>query len=823
FPCNVRDDGLWITSAGGTGHVLLVNQYLHELTLDRRGRVKWEVFSPERLSGKIPRRVKLEPGELHVMEALDLPPPAKTGGWWRRTRSWVAGLFRRRLRMPLTLCRTLLLSSRTQTKAQRHNQRSFASLLKIFGFEPQIRELGRQKDFSLEGFDLLVVPQAAANELMTVEQNAVLDFVESGGVLISDGRSELAEKIGFRFLTQALYVARVRELTMPLAPYEWNPPAVLNPIRVEGGQVLCEEESSGHPLAVLKPLGRGRVLFLAAPLDPYTPFGISRFPYFPYYLKSVLGLPFPVRRPNLEFYFDPGLRQNTSLERLARRWQESGVRIIYLAAWHFYAGYKFDYDYFINLCHDHGIAVYAWFEFPQVTPQFWEEHPQWRERTAAGLEGPVGWRYAMNLYNPEALRAASEFFWRLLGSHDWDGVNLAELSYDTDRGMENPARFVPLNADVRREFLRRTGMDPLDFFDGASPRYWKRDRGSFERFLDFRCEMIRDLHEFFLGETARIARSRNRDLDVIVTALDSLLHPRIREWCGVDSRDIIALMARHRFTLQVEDPEESWLNPPERYLDYFHAYQPLVPEAGRLMFDINVTPRPGSRDRHLPSPQPIGSELAMTFYYASRASGRVGIYSEATVHPFDMDLLPFVMGGDVTLVPQGKGFRVDSSQPFTLVLNRSGLVPLLDGQPWPFFEKNQVFLPSGKRLLTFVKAGMLEKRELIPRLAFAGDVKDLTVSGNVFSMRYDSPTPATLSFSRPLEQVRLDGRTLPLQPDKGSLVLPRGAHRLEITTQSPSRHAIEVVGFFSSRSFFILGLSSLLLLLILYGYSRRRR
>jgi hypothetical protein len=823
FRCQVRDDGRWITTTGGDGSIVLLNQYLHEITFDRKGEVKWEKYSPDRLSGTTYRHVELAPGELHVVEAIDLLPASKQGGWWRKFRTWLGGLFRRQKSRPLILSRALILSSRLKTEAHRNDQRSFISLLNIFGFNPQIRELGSQREFSLAGFDLLVVPQAAANELMAVEMNSVLDFVETGGILITDGRSELAEKMNIRFMSQALFVTQVRDLSLPLPAYSWNPPAVISPFRFDDAQVLCLDNASGQPLAIVKVLGRGQVLFIGTMLDPYTPFGISRYPYFPFYLKNVLGLPFPVRRSNLEFYFDPGLRQNVSWERLVRRWRASGVKIIYLAAWHFYSQYRFDYDYFIRMCHDFGIAVYAWFEFPQVTPLFWDTYPQWREKTAAGLDARVGWRLAMNLFNPEARRQAKEFFWRILTEHDWDGINLAELNYDTNRGLENPDQFVPLNSDVRQEFLRRIGIDPQDFFNPSSPFYFKNDRRNFDRFLRFRCEMVRELHDFFLGEAAKIMTAKKKDMEVIVTALDSLLNPNIIEECGIDSKDIIALMAIHRFTLQVEDPAPSWLDPPDRYLAYLKSYQSRVADPAQLMFDINVTPRPGSETRHLPSPQPIGSELATAFYYAARASGRVGLYAEATVNPFDMDILPFVMGSDVSIKPHGDGFRIDSLQPFTLVLNDSGPVPALDGQAWPFYEKNHVFLPSGRRLLTFTKAGLLKKRGLTPRLNFGGDIYDLSVSGNVYSLRYDSPTPVPLTFSRPLERIRLDGRTLAVPPNKSNLVLARGRHRLEIYTQSQSGYTIEVVGFFSSTVFLVLGLSSLSLLLFLYFYSRRKR
>jgi len=139
------------------------------------------------------------------------------------------------------------------------------------------------------------------------------------------------------------------------------------------------------------------------------------------------------------------MRQNTSWETLVRRWKKSGVKIVYLAAWHFWPRYQFPYDYFIALCHDSGIAVYAWFELPQVTPLFWEQHPDWREKTDSGRDGKVNWRLQINLNNPQAREAVKEFFWRMLMSHDWDGVNLAELNYDTANGLKTPGGFTPMN------------------------------------------------------------------------------------------------------------------------------------------------------------------------------------------------------------------------------------------------------------------------------------------------------------------------------------------------------------------------------------------
>ncbi len=115
------------------------------------------------------------------------------------------------------------------------------------------------------------------------------------------------------------------------------------------------------------------------------------------------------------FYFDPGLRQNVSWEKLVARWKASGVKIVYLAAWHFYKSYQFDYVHFIRLCHDHGIAVYAWFEFPQITPLVWDTHPEWREKTATGKGCPLSLAAPdESLLTVKTREAALSFFRELL-------------------------------------------------------------------------------------------------------------------------------------------------------------------------------------------------------------------------------------------------------------------------------------------------------------------------------------------------------------------------------------------------------------------------
>ncbi len=826
FKCNLRTGAQWVTSTGGSGKVTLSRQYLHELVQDRKGKIKKESFSDSRRTQVVNKIVNLSDGSLYVLEALDLLP-LRQKTIFQTAGSWLHGLLAsKKEKTGISFSRSLIIMSRNVSPEEEADQKSFLSVLTIFGFNPITYYLGTEKRFSLDGITFLAVPFGAAKRLMDIEVSTILDFVEKGGQLLTDGQTSLSRRLGLQFSERRVEVSEVRDLSAPMRLINWKPPAQLNPFALEGATVQCRDTVEDLPLAVSFPFGQGKVLFLGALFDPYTPYGSSRYPYLPYYLKESLDVPFIVHRNSLEFYFDPGLRQTVSWENLVRRWKLSGVKIVYLAAWHFYpapSNYRFNYAYFISLCHSLGIAVYAWFEFPYVTPQLWQEHPEWREKNANLADSQPSWRLPLNLFQPQARQAVTEFLWKLLGELDWDGVNLAELHFETDEGLRNPGRFTPLNDEVRQRFKSQQKFDPLLLFKPGSSFFWQRNSRALKQFLTFRTELTRQLHIYFLTEIEKIKAAKKKEMEVIVTAMDSLLHPEIIEECGINTLDIVQLMERFSFTLQVEDPARSWADPPSRYAVYYQAYKPYIKDSQRLMFDINVVPRDKVESTHLPSALAVGSELATTLFYAAAPSGRAGIYSEYTVNPFDMDLLPYVMGSDVQWREQDNGFAIRSKQPITLAFNNPEYVPFLDGQMWPFFGPRGISLPSGEHRLVLKKSRFFDLSGMATRLGFDGDMFDLSLESNAYSLRYLSPTPVALTFTKPLEQVRVDAQPLDIPGGGGSLILPRGEHRLEIYLESPPSYMVDVVGYLSSKLFLVLGLFSVSLLLLMYFYSRSRR
>lgn len=529
----------------------------------------------------------------------------------------------------------LILWQSRLTPAEAHNQQSYRAVLALLGYAPRMITATRFRH--AEGA-LLVVTGAAAARLTPAQQQEIARYLAVGGAVLADRPQGWLEALGFRWSGRTLSVSAVTDPAHPEPKLHWqgrDPVEAFTP--PEGARVLLSDAETGRPLAVSGRHGAGRYVYLAAPLDSHTPFGTSHYPYLPRYLIDAFGVKPPERTVRLEAYFDPAFRPGVRPEDLAAQWHERGITAIYAAAWQ----EPYPFGRLIAACHQRGVRVYAWFAFPALTRRFWDEHPEWRERTATGADGRLGWRYPMNFFNPDCFRAAMTWAHAVLDAHPWDGVNLTELNYDADfLDYLRPDRFVPMNADVRQAFTRRAGFDPARLFDAASPYFHKRNRKALHRFLRFREEIVLGWHERVLAELEPLRRARG--MEVVVTILDSLHGEYVRPALGVDARRIAALMRRFPFTLQVEDPAHEWAGPPDRYRRFARTYRKLVRDPRRLMFDINVVADRDIAGTALPSPTATGLELMLTVASAAAPSGRVALYSEHTVPAPDWVLLKTV-------------------------------------------------------------------------------------------------------------------------------------------------------------------------------------
>jgi hypothetical protein len=586
-----------------------------------------------------------------------------------------------------------------------------------------------------------------------------LDLVPSGLLLVEGAAPE------FRPTAATVRVAAVEESRDPKLEVVWERPLTLPVYEVPPeARVFTRERRTGAPLvAGYRRDGRAVLWTATSPGDR----GYERFPYL-LHAAADLGVPFPFRSVRLWAFLDPSYRLRVDPDFLARRWREAGIAAVHVAAWHYYEpdpGRDAFLRALIDAAHRHGVLVYAWLELPHVSEKFWEDHPDWREKTAILQDAHLDWRKLMNLADPACARAVESGLEALLHRFDWDGVNLAELYFESLYGPGDPPRFTPLNETVRAEFRREHGFDPLELFRRESPRYWQHDQPGWRRFADYRAALARRLQVHWMD----FVRRRRPDLDLALTHIDDRLDPRMRDHLGADSAALLPEIERVQGVFVVEDPATTWHLGPERYPDLARRYASLVRHPDRLAVDINIVER--YQDVY-PTKKQTGVELAQLVHLAARSFSRVMLYSEQSIAPVDYPLLTAASAVVRSWEPAGRSVTVEVDH--TTGIRWAGPAAV-DGHPWPAADDEVVWVPAGRHRLSpgadppplrllFLNAELLAARALPGGLEF----------------RYRSASRAAALLDAPPARVEIDGRPAsPPRFDAGShvsLLLPAG-HR----------------------------------------------
>ena len=286
--------------------------------------------------------------------------------------------------------------------------------------------------------------------------------VERGSILILEGESSLADLFGFERAKgmDNVKVASLTDIHRPGLSIVWEKGLELPAFEIPAGaEVFARERWSGAPLSAGFRRGAGAVLWVAAPPGER---GYERFPYLLQALVD-LGLEAPFESSRLWAFFDSAYRSRVDPDYFAQRWGKAGIAALQVAAWHFYEPDAEQDAYLrklIEACHREGILVYAWLELPHVSDKFWNDHPEWREKTGVLQDAQLDWRKLMNLANRDCFRAVAGGVRELAARFDWDGINLAELYFESLEGTGNPSRFTPMNGDVRAEFRQVRGIRP---------------------------------------------------------------------------------------------------------------------------------------------------------------------------------------------------------------------------------------------------------------------------------------------------------------------------------------------------------------------------
>ena len=599
-------------------------------------------------------------------------------------------------------------------------------------------------------------PDTAATMVATGQESAaeLRSRAAAGAIVILEGDSEAARALGFRPADRKVPVRNIIDARHPSTEIIWEKSIDLPSFTLPAGAIeFARERWEGIPVLAGLKTGSGGILWMAAPPGDR---GFDRYPFLPQALAE-LGLRPPVRSRNLWAFFDSSYRLRADIEWFAPRWREAGFAALQIAAWHYWEPDTQRDAWLralIDACHRNGILVYAWVELPHVSEGFWNEHPEWREKTAAGQDAHLDWRKLMNLARPDCAAAVAKGMNGLLDRFDWDGVNLAELYFESLEGYLNPARFTPMNDDVRRAFQSAHGEDPLDFFRPDSPRYHGKTAEGMRRFLDWRAGLAQKLQEEWM---ARLARA---DLDLVLTHVDDRFDATMRDKIGADAARLLPAAARSNATFLVEDPATLWHLGPQRYPDIARRYAPIAPAPEQLAIDINIVER--YQDVY-PTKQQAGVELLELVHLASRAFPRVALYFESSLLRSDWPWLPAAAAVYTSLESRDGVTTVDSPSGIGVVWNGGANV---NGRPWPVLDGATVWLPPGRFRL---EPGPLPPLRL---LDLNGQLREAEALPGGVRFRYSSSARGIARFDPVPKRMDVDGK-----PWQGAF-LPKGEHEV---------------------------------------------
>jgi len=601
----------------------------------------------------------------------------------------------------------------------------------------------------------------------TPASNEWNERVEQGAILILEGESSLAEMFGFRRGAGFVKVGSLTDVHRSGLAIVWEKGLELPVFELPGGAVVfARERWTGTPMMVGLRRGAGILLWLAVPPGER---GYERFPYLLQALTD-LGMERPFSSSRLWAFFDSAYRSRVDLDYFAARWRACGVAALHVAAWHFWEADPEQDAYLEKLiaaCHRQGILVYAWLELPHVSEKFWAAHPEWREKTAILQDAQLDWRKLMNLTNRDCFRAAADSTAALMKRFDWDGVNLAELYFESLEGVGNPARFTPMNDDVRREFRARYGFDPIDLFAG------RRDDASQKQFLDFRAELAQRMEEEWLGVLETLRREKP-DLDLVLTHVDDRFDTGMREAIGADAARVLPMLDTHSFTFLIEDPATVWNLGPQRYQAIAERYHAITTHGDKLAIDLNIVDR---YQNVYPTKQQTGTELFELVHNAARNFERVTLYFENSLLAPDLGLLPSAAAAVSRVERIGPKLVVESAHGVGVPWHGPAMV---DGQPWPVRDGETVWLPAGAHSIEAAPA------ESGPRLLrLNGELKAArSLNAHSIEFSYQSSARAIAVLDGTPRTVEID--SLPATPGSAgpnTLLLPRGQHIVTLTIE----------------------------------------
>jgi len=618
--------------------------------------------------------------------------------------------------------------------------------------------------FEIPEADNLVVVPAEAAPLLSTQQSLILSqWVAKGKAVILEGPSGLAERIGIRAADSGKATNRLKDDYLPQVEVTWPKPSPYYHFDADVEYVNEYSTPDDVPLVAGGEYGEGKYLFFATPFaGDSASAGPYRFPFFLDMMQREFGLYPAVRSPNLEVYFDPGNRDNVPVEELAKNWRKNGVRAVYVAGWHDYTKYTFEYGYLAELLHQNGILAYAWLDLPGISDRFWQDHPQWREKTAAGTDAEmtadIGWKQYMNLTNDTCRAGAYNSLKRLLLLAPWDGAVLTGRMFAGDN-PDSLRSLTPFHPSYRARYQSDRGYDPIRIFDPASPYSVKKSRKYWDEFLVYRDSVEQALTAdviVFLKQQRALQRPGaeiilTRSLDAVSPHADALYRrlmesdPQVRVQATVTGPTLGSAAL-------------------ERNLDAWSAAYPKWKPMAEIQFD-------GRKPTSGATAQLCGMELMDLVATAGLRGVRLSLRTEDLIYDTDFRTLAFAAAAATHEKLSGLAWEIKAKGQAVMDLDGK-LNPEveLDGATWAAYDKGRLLIPEGEHRLEGCPRLLSWKTVLqapVRVTGFNGNILEAGATLQGMWLRYASALPASLALNQVPLETSLDGLPFAMQAATG--------------------------------------------------------
>jgi len=827
---------LVIASGSGEISLDLRDRYLKEFHVNPKGKAKNIRYTEEKQTDILHKKVNCRPGWLYVAKSLVHKKP----GFTKRLNSMLSGspvkiqkLWQNGpVKTEQSPAVPLILIDPDAEGDIAKDQESYKQALTTAGIDYDTVSVYELFEIPPR-INLIVIPYAAGRQLTEQQSLIILNAVSRGKNVILEKETDLSTRLDIISTSEFKQVNTVRDEYYPQVEIHWKDTGLYKNFEVSIEYVTYfSEVNTDDPLVIGGEYGEGRYLYIATLFDPTTSQGYGRYPYFLDVLQRQFDLWPLVRRNQTEIYFEPGDREDVSIEDLVKMWKEYGFRRIYVSGWHVYPDWTYEYDRLIELAHENAMLVYLWLELPHVNELFWENHPEWRERTATGKEAIVDWRRHMALTDNACLKAVFNELSDLIQKYDWDGINLAELYFESPQGPEAPDIFTPMHSSVREDFHFRYGFDPREYFNPGSQYYWKNNKAAWNKFVTYRKDLIIDLHRECLKFLHQQNQQKKQPMEIIVTSLDDMHSEQLGDYTATDTKRLIKLQKEFSFTLQIEDPQQLWHQGPNRYKSLSNTYNDLIGQ-DTLILDINIVPFRSYKESLAPTRQPTGMELNNCLYFASQDNNRVAFYSESSIYLVDLPWISYCHGysSEEKFFPDK--WEITSENTVTLELDAEEHDNVLvNGQLWPAYHKGRLLLPAGTyeiKSMNKISSWISTLKSSVRLVDISGELRSCTMNGQGIEVSYHSPIRNYIIINEEPKEMYLDDNKFFAEVYDGvpgySVQLPKGTHDIKIYTETKggsSRKNISILGSFIIVSVSILA-GSILLILYTIRFRRRRK